>query len=130
MPQIFRVEKEDHGVRLDKFLATKIQDISRSRLQELIEQGFVRVDQKNSGASSKVKEGQLIDVTIPPLIDAHPLPQNIPLDILYEDDDVVVLGSGGAASLPGPSGRRAPGGRRSTTACRGIVRRGMNPDAL
>ncbi|OJW52536.1 MAG: hypothetical protein BGO67_06255 [Alphaproteobacteria bacterium 41-28] len=91
MPQIFRVEKEDHGVRLDKFLATKIQDISRSRLQELIEQGFVRVDQKNSGASSKVKEGQLIDVTIPPLIDAHPLPQNIPLDILYEDDDVVVV---------------------------------------
>lgn len=91
MSQILKVDREDHGMRLDKFLATKIQDISRSRLQELIEEGFVKVDQTHSDASFKVKEGQLIEVTIPPLIDARPIPQNIPLDILYEDKDVIVI---------------------------------------
>ncbi len=91
MPHILRVETHDHGMRLDKFLTTKIEDISRSRLQELIEQGFVKVDQNNSESSFKVKEGQLIEVTIPPLEDAHPSPQNIPLEILYEDKDVIVI---------------------------------------
>ncbi len=89
--QIFMVEQQDHGMRLDKFLTTKIQDISRSRLQELIEGGFINVDQKKSQASFKVKKNQQIVVTIPPLVEAIPAPQNIPLDILYEDQDVVVI---------------------------------------
>jgi len=72
-------------------LATKLQDISRSRLQELIEEGFVHVDQKDADPSFKVKEGQVIDITIPPLVEAIPIPQDIPLDILYEDSDVIVI---------------------------------------
>ncbi|HUX79352.1 MAG TPA: RluA family pseudouridine synthase [Alphaproteobacteria bacterium] len=103
MPDIFKVEIEDQGLRLDKFLVTKLPSLSRSRLQELIEEGFVKVDQKNAEASSKVKEGQLIEVTIPPLVDAHPAPQNIPLDILYEDNDVVVINkSAGMVVHPAP----------------------------
>jgi len=86
------VENQDHGLRLDKFLVSKIQDLSRSRLQELIEEGYVQ--EKGvllKEASFKVKEGQLIDLTIPPVMEAIPLPQEIPLHILYEDADVIVI---------------------------------------
>ena len=88
----FIVEDQDHGMRLDKFLALKIQDHSRTRLSELIEGNFVLVNQKNvDGPAFKVKTGQHIDVTIPPLVEAYPTPQNIPLEVIYEDDDVIVL---------------------------------------
>src|ERR1700722_2821448 len=91
-PLIFTVEKQEERMRLDKFLAAKVQDLSRTRIQELIEENFVRVDQTNlREASFKVKEGQRIEVTIPPLVEARPSPQNIPLDILYEDKDVIVI---------------------------------------
>lgn len=88
----FIVESEAQGMRLDKFLATQIQDFSRTRLQELIEDGFVKVNQASfKEASFKVREGQVIEVTIPPLVEAYPLPQNIHLDVLYEDNDVIVI---------------------------------------
>jgi 23S rRNA pseudouridine1911/1915/1917 synthase len=86
------VENQDHGMRLDKFLVSRIHGLSRSRLQELIEEGFVQ--EKSSPlkeASFKVKEGQLIEVTVPSVVEAVPLPQAIPLDILYEDGDVIVI---------------------------------------
>lgn len=90
--QKFIVDPQEHGMRLDKFLALKIQDLSRTRLSELIEGNFVLVDQKTIGAPAfKVKSGQEIEVTIPPLVEAHPSPQNIPLDILFEDKDVIVI---------------------------------------
>ena len=89
---IFTVENQDHGARLDKFLASKAQDVSRSRLQELIGDGFVTVNLATvRDVSFKVKEGQEIEVMIPPLIEAYPSPQDIPLDIIYEDNDVVVI---------------------------------------
>lgn len=83
---MFKVEEQDQGMRLDKFLVTKFHEESRSRLQGLIEGGHVRVNQLIiKEASYKVKEGQEVDVTIPPLVEALPSPQQIPLDILYED---------------------------------------------
>ena len=88
----FIVESRDQGMRLDKFLTTRIQDLSRTRLQELIEEGFVKVNQAHlKEASFKVREEQVVEVTIPPLVEAYPSPQNIPLDILYEDNDVIVI---------------------------------------
>lgn len=88
----FTVDPEDQGMRLDKFLAQKNPEISRRRFQELIEKGFVLGDQKTlENPASKVKTRQEIVVTIPPLVEAYPTPQNIPLDILYEDKDVIVI---------------------------------------
>ncbi|MBY0500911.1 MAG: RluA family pseudouridine synthase [Alphaproteobacteria bacterium] len=79
-------------MRLDKFLVLNIPEISRSRLQELIEGEFVRAGTVFLKLPSfKVKEGQLIEVKIPPLEEAIPLPQWIPLDILYEDEDLIVV---------------------------------------
>lgn len=90
--QRFIVDQQEQGMRLDKFLALKIQDLSRTRLSELIEGNFVLVDQKTIGSPAfKVKSGQEIEVTIPPLVEAYPSPQNIPLDILFEDNDVIVI---------------------------------------
>lgn len=90
--QSYRVDSQEQGMRLDKFLALKTQDLSRTRLQELIAGGFVLIDQKNVGGPSfKVKAGQQIEVTIPPLVEAHPSPQDIPLNLLFEDSDVIVI---------------------------------------
>lgn len=88
----FIVESPAQGMRLDKFLTTHIQDLSRTRLQQLIEDGFVKVNQASLKETSiKVREGNVIEVSIPPLVEASPSPQNIPLDILYEDKDVIVI---------------------------------------
>jgi 23S rRNA pseudouridine1911/1915/1917 synthase len=87
-----RVEPHEQGMRLDKFLVLNIPELSRSRLQELIEEEFVR--ERNIPLkipSFKVKKGQLIEVRIPPLEEAIPLPQEIPLDIIYEDEDLIVI---------------------------------------
>lgn len=88
----FIVDAEDQGTRLDKFLAQKNPEISRRRFQELIEQNHVLVDNKvQENSAFKVKAGQTLHVTIPPLVEAYPVAQDIPLDILYEDKDVIVI---------------------------------------
>jgi len=90
--QTFIVDHQDHGMRLDKFLAMKVHELSRTRLQDLIERNCVLVDQEAvEGAAFKVKAGQHIEVTIPPVVEAYPSPQNIPLDVVFEDKDVIVI---------------------------------------
>lgn len=92
LTQKFIIEVHDRGIRLDRFLAAKISDVSRTRLQSLIEEGFVAGDGVAlKEPSFKIKEGQVIEVMIPPAIEAIPLPQDIPLDILYEDQDLIVI---------------------------------------
>lgn len=100
----FIVIYQDQNIRLDKLLALKLQDLSRSRLQFLIKNGFVTIDHIIlQDPSLKVKEGQLIEVIIPPLVEAVPSPQNIPLIIHYEDNDVIVIDkSAGMVVHPAP----------------------------
>lgn len=89
---ILMVSSPEHSLRLDKFLTLHIKDISRTRLSELIEKNCVYIDRKAVVTPAfKVKTGQSIEVTIPPLVEAYPIPQNIPLEILFEDDDVIVI---------------------------------------
>lgn len=86
------VDHTEHGMRLDKFLALKIPDLSRTRLQQLVEDGYVLVDQQTiKDTAFKVKVVQQIDLTLPPLVEAYPIPQHIPLDVVYEDEDVIVI---------------------------------------
>jgi 23S rRNA pseudouridine1911/1915/1917 synthase len=88
----FIVSDQNQDMRLDKCLALRIADLSRTRLQELIEQGRVVINQEiTTNPACKVREGQSVVVTIPPSVEAYPMPQNIPLDIVYEDDDLIVL---------------------------------------
>jgi 23S rRNA pseudouridine1911/1915/1917 synthase len=83
---------EAHGQRLDQFLAAQLEGVSRSRVQLLIDQGDVLVNGLREKASLKLRGGERIDITGEP----HPAPlkaiaENIPLDVIYEDDDLAVV---------------------------------------
>lgn len=83
-------EAEDAGTRADVFLAAKL-GVSRSNMQKLLEDGRVKRGEKIIKANYKVRAGEMFVVDIPELEPIEAVPENIPLDIIYEDDDVVVL---------------------------------------
>ena len=79
-------------VRIDRFLDTKLAHTSRTRLQAAIDAGGIRVNETSIKASYKVKPGDLITVSLPhPPRNTDIVPQNIPLDIVFEDDELIVL---------------------------------------
>lgn len=83
-------EAEDAGTRADVFLAAKL-GVSRSNMQKLLEDGRVKRGEKIIKANYKVRAGEMFVVDIPEPEPIKAVPENIPLDIIYEDDDVVVL---------------------------------------
>ncbi len=94
------VAAEDEGARLDRLLAARIPVLSRSRLKALILDGRVTLQQAAQGTeaartildpSAQVKSGDIITVTLPPPEDARPAGEDIPLNIVYEDDDLIVI---------------------------------------
>jgi 23S rRNA pseudouridine1911/1915/1917 synthase len=89
---------EDHaGWRLDRFLAATLPDFSRSRLQQLLETGAVSLAPKGQqsktikDANHRVKPGEYFTVTVPPTAPAIPQGQDIPLEVIYEDKDLIVI---------------------------------------
>jgi 23S rRNA pseudouridine1911/1915/1917 synthase len=78
-------------VRLDHFLAQELEDQTRAAVQRLIESGNVLVDGKSAKASLKLKGGEQISVEIPAPVAAEPQPEAIPLEVLYEDHDLIVI---------------------------------------
>ncbi|NOX38130.1 MAG: RluA family pseudouridine synthase [Calditrichaeota bacterium] len=87
----FRVEAGDRGERIDRFLARKLPDFSRSYIQKLIEKQLVRVDTRTVKPSFKLEANQHIVVEIPPPEETEIKPQPIPLDVVYEDDHLLVI---------------------------------------
>lgn len=85
-----KAEAEDAGTRADVFLAAKL-GVSRSNMQKLLEDGRVKRGEKIIKANYKVRAGEMFVVDIPEPEPIEAVPENIPLDIIYEDDDVVVL---------------------------------------
>lgn len=83
-------EAEEAGTRADVFLAAKL-GVSRSNMQKLLEDGRVKRGEKIIKANYKVRAGEMFVVDIPEPEPIEAVPENIPLDIIYEDDDVVVL---------------------------------------
>src|SRR5690349_9651866 len=83
---------EDAGLRLDQFLAARFSEISRSRLKQLIQTGGVtRRGEKIGDANTRVKPGDVYEVLVPAPLPAKPEPQAIPLVIVHEDDDLIVI---------------------------------------
>ncbi|MBR6756316.1 MAG: RluA family pseudouridine synthase [Peptococcaceae bacterium] len=79
------------GTRLDSFLTSQLQEISRAYLQKLISDNLILVNEQNKKANYKVKEGDVILVQIPEAAPIDVLPEEMDLDIVYEDSDVIVI---------------------------------------
>jgi 23S rRNA pseudouridine1911/1915/1917 synthase len=87
----FTVTEEDSGKRLDTFLAERIEGWSRSRLQSAIANEDVTVGGRTAKASYKIRPGDEIDVELPTPADERFEPENIPLDVCYEDEYLAVI---------------------------------------
>ncbi len=88
---IFTAEDDDAGMRLDLFLAARIDTFSRSRIQKLIDQGAVLVNGEVQPARHTVRAGSRIEVTVPPPLPATPEAQAMDLDVLFEDEHLLVI---------------------------------------
>lgn len=87
----FTVAAEEAGQRIDRYLSEKNEDISRSYLQKLLKDRGVTVNGREVKAGYKIQAGDAIEVSLPDLSEPDILPEDIPLDILYEDEDVLVV---------------------------------------
>jgi len=87
----FAAEKGDKDLRLDIFLNEELEDISRNRLQKLISDGNVLVNGKTVNKNYKLREKDIIEVSIPESEEIDILPADIPLDIIYEDSEIIVV---------------------------------------
>jgi len=88
----FTAEDQDQGARLDRFLASRADTLSRSRLQGLIRAGEVTINGVAvSAPDHRLQSGDIVNVRVPPPADAAPQPEPIPLNIVYEDADVIVI---------------------------------------
>lgn len=87
----FFVTKDNDGVRIDKVLSENFPDISRSFFQKLIKDEQITVNDKVIKSNYKVCESDEIKFTIPDVTIPNILPEDIPLDIVYEDDDIIII---------------------------------------
>ena len=86
-----RLTVDEAGVRLDVWLARRCAPLSRSRLQALIAAGQVTVDGRPADARTRTRPGQQVSVHVPPPATAEPLPEALPLDVVFEDADLLVI---------------------------------------
>jgi 23S rRNA pseudouridine1911/1915/1917 synthase len=98
----FAVSEDDAGTRLDRFLATRAGELSRTRIQELIAEGRVSVNGVVTKPSHRVEAGEQVEIEVPQAEDLEVAAEAIPLDVLYEDDDLAVVNKpAGIAVHPG-----------------------------
>lgn len=89
--EIIRLKVESEKNRIDKFLADKIEKMSRSKIQGLIEKGHVKVNEKKVKSNYKIQENDEIIVYVPQAEEVNLIAQDLPIDIIYQDKDIVVL---------------------------------------
>ena len=90
MKDFFTVENQD-GERIDRYLSEVLEDRSRSYIQKLIKEQYILVNQKSVKASYRLLVGDRVEITIPEIKEPDNVPENIPLDILYEDKDIIII---------------------------------------
>ena len=90
-PSKYQFIVAEQGLRLDKFVSENCPGLSRSQAQKLIDNGYVTVSGLMEKASHKTEHGEIIEITIPPPASSGLLPEAIPVKILYEDDDLLVI---------------------------------------
>jgi 23S rRNA pseudouridine1911/1915/1917 synthase len=87
----FIASAEDAGRRLDLYLASRLPDLSRTRIQELIDQGRVHVRERLARRAQLVMAGDAIEIEVLPRPPLRAAPEEIPIDVLYEDEDVIAV---------------------------------------
>jgi 23S rRNA pseudouridine1911/1915/1917 synthase len=88
----YKADPRQEPIRIDKYLMDRLKDVTRSKVQAGIEEGFVMVNGKVVKSNHKVKPHDVITVRLRrPRNDGRVMPENIPLDIRYEDDDVMII---------------------------------------
>ena len=85
------IKKEQENIRIDKLISELGNDISRSSIQRMIENGNILVNNKKVKVSYKVAEGDLITIEEEEPTEVDLIPQNIPIDIIYEDNDILIV---------------------------------------
>ena len=87
----FHAEPEDAGARLDQFLAARAATLSRARIQDLIKAGHVTLNGRPTKASARLRAGDALALTEPPPVPTSTLAEDLALEVLFEDDDLIVL---------------------------------------
>lgn len=87
----FTVTEDEQGERLDKYLAGLLPEVSRSFIQKLLKQQQVTVNDNTVKANYVIKENDAVSIHVPEAVEPEIVPEDIPLDILYEDADVLVV---------------------------------------
>jgi 23S rRNA pseudouridine1911/1915/1917 synthase len=105
----FIIADTDHNARLDIYLAARMPALSRSRIQKLIGQSYVTVNGVAAKAGHKVQPGENVSVTVPPPEPSDIVPEDIPLEVVYEDDQIIVINK-----PKGMTVHPAPGNRTGT----------------
>ena len=90
-PRRFITSLEDAGRRLDIYLASRIPELSRTRIQELIDEGRVRVGELCPRRAHRVEPGDVVEIEVLPRPPLAATPEEIPIEILHEDPDFVVV---------------------------------------
>jgi len=116
------VSREDEGERLDAFLALHRPEISRSAFERLVKEGCVSVDGALSKPAHKVKAGEVVRCAIPPPKPARILAEELPLDIVYEDQDLIVINKPkGMVVHPAPGARAGTLVNALLAHCKGLA---------
>jgi len=105
-PIEFIVTESDAKLRLDQFLAKRLPEYSRSRIQQLIRSGFVRLNEETTRPRYIVRRGDKIDLIEPPVEKIETRPEPIPLDVLFEDDDLIVINKPAGLTVHPGAGQR------------------------
>jgi 23S rRNA pseudouridine1911/1915/1917 synthase len=87
----FAVNEDYNGIRIDKYLSAIQSDLTRSYIQKLIDDGRINMDDKPVKANTKVKSGANVIIDLPELRDAEIIPEDIPLNIIFEDNDIIII---------------------------------------
>jgi len=91
MPDIIKLSADESGARLDAFLAARLKGVTRSAAVRLIETGAVEVNGEKAKKNYRVTDGDELTVTLPDVEEIPLTPQDIALDVVYEDGDVIVV---------------------------------------
>ena len=91
MDKIYSLVAEKQDARLDKYVCQECPELTRTQVQRLIGEGYITVNDRMTRAGLKLNFGDKVNIIVPPAPPSHPSPEALPLNIIYEDNDILVI---------------------------------------